>query len=211
MADTEISSADVQPLRVAVALTWQGGAAWQPLRVAVTLAPFTLPAQTGEDTSGDPAAEDATIIVLARLSDFELDGGGAPEWYAPAHRGNMGTAYATREMIAWGSVLSEARSKKAPADTITDEITGHNIAGTVGDEVQTLTLHIEVTMLQPDDEPATGDIFTREGRVWCITAVDLMSEEEGMKELTISAIRWPKLTRHFVPREFQQPADWAAY
>jgi len=193
MAETPIGS--MSPLRVRVALGWTPDTLFVPagIRVAIRVSEYRLDARPPEiPETPEAAAEDACMIVLCRANEVELDGSGNPAWWLPAKRGAHGT-YATTREIGWGTVLSEDESNRAPTDTMEDE-QGLNLAGIVGDAVETLTIHCDVSMMDPADKPRPSDEFTLRGVRWCIFGVEMHSEVDSEKEMTVSAIRWPSLT-----------------
>lgn len=205
----QIQIASTAPVRVKIALGWNSAAVFRPagIRIAVRVSKYRIDALPPEPPEiPEAAAEDACMIVLCRAEEVELDGGGNPAWWLPAKRGNHGT-YATTREIGWGTVLSEDESNRAPTDTMEDEH-GLNLAGIVGDAVETLTIHCDVSMMDPADKPRPSDEFTLRGVRWCIFAVETHSEIDSEKEMTVSAIRWPSLTAVKRPAGVTPPMKW---
>ena len=165
--------------------------------------PFTPAAAV---VTSDPAPEDACMIVLARLDDFDLDGGGNPLFWRPGRNGTFGTHKATLE-FGWGTVLSEDSSRRAPTEVETDEV-GLNLKGTVGDETETLTVHCDIALLDPALKPAPGDVFTRRGQTFCVFAVEEHSAKDENMEMTVSGIRWRGLSRVSTPAGLNPPLQW---
>lgn len=148
----------------------------------------------------------ASIIVLARLEDFEVDAEDRPIRWLPLSRNQFGTRWATTE-LAWGTVLSVQKAKRAPTGMDMDEI-GLILSGFVGDQTDTITVHCDVTMMDPEMEPETGDIFELKGAAYCIYEVDMMDEADGGSEMTVTGIRWKDLTLNHSPSGLTMPREW---
>ncbi len=199
MPDTIVTS--LEP----VAVAWRTAAIlpaplFAPAGVAWRTEPFTAGA-TAPDV--EPAAELACMIVLGRIEDFNLDGSGDPETWKPLANNLFGTAAATRE-LGWGTVLSEELSLRAPTGSDTDDI-GLLLAGTVGDETEILTVHCDVALFDPAKKPRTSDIFTRDGKTYCIFSVEFHSEHDEDTEMTVAGIRWNGLTKVSTPDGINLP------
>lgn len=188
----------------AAAASATGRAAWRPLtgrlnsRVArAAWRPRTLPL---------PAPLPASIIVLARLEDFEVDAENRPIRWLPMSRGMFGTRWATLQ-LAWGTVLSVHKAKRAPTGADMDDI-GLILAGFVGDQTDTLTVHCDVSMMEPEMEPETGDIFEINGAAYCIYEVDIINDVDGQAEMTVTGIRWKGCTLSHAPAGLTPPKEW---
>jgi hypothetical protein len=200
MAEYTLSTMGAAAVAFSVA-AWSPRPMFEPARVAFATREFSGVVVT----TAEPDAEASCMIVLARPEDFDFEGAD-PEWWKPGRLGNFGVARAARE-IAWGTVLSMDRGKAAPTGAEADPH-GLLLAGTVGDQTETLSVRCDVMFLRPEDEPDTGDLFTVEGRTWCIYRVDIQSESDSGKEMTVTGIRWNRLTQSFAPAGFTPPANW---
>lgn len=147
------------------------------------------------------------IIIIARKDDFEMDGAGAPIRYLPLSRGMFGTVALSRE-VGWGTVISSTKSKRAPTGAEIDQI-GLILSGFVGDQTDTFTVQCDVQMMDPDDEPETGDMFTAEGKLYCIYEVTIQGGNEDGKEMSVSGIRWKGCTVSHTPAPLTAPATWS--
>jgi hypothetical protein len=100
--------------------------------------------------------------------------------------------------LGWGTVLSIGRGKSAPREARADDV-GLLLAGTVGDQTETASVHCDVALMDPDSEPETGDFFTVDGRTFCIFDVQLHSEQDADREMTVSGVLWKGCTTVTTP------------
>ncbi len=130
-------------------------------------------------------------IVLARRSEFS-PADGAPTHWKPAAGYGWGTAAVSRD-IGFGDVLTHDFVDQSAPD-LTQSATGRNLFGAIPEGTAMVETLCIVDLLDPEERPAKGDLYTVEGRQYVVWKITLHNEEGTSRHMTLSGIAWDGLT-----------------